>query len=283
MDNEKNKNSSKLQNLNLLIWLAIFLLLTALFLYFTHFSGNLSNTQSAWGTFGDYMGGTLNPLFALLSLFAIIYTIRIQTEELELTRGEMKKSNKSQEEQSLSLKKQNAFIEQQTFENTFFKLLQYHNVLIEQLNELLEKPEMRDVLLANSEESFQKYNKGTIKTYFMTLYQILKFVDMQDDKFSKEDLFDPKVYTNIIRSRLDDKVLSLLAINCTNDGFEAYKTLVEKYAFFEHFNADTIDSDDEEFSHIWNARTIFLKYEDEAFGQNSALKKLIKEGRAVLQ
>ncbi len=133
MDNEKNKNSSKLQNLNLLIWLAIVLLLTALFLYFTHFSGNLSDDTSKWGTFGDFMGGTLNPMFALLSLFAIIYTIRIQTEELELTRDEMKKSNKSQEEQSQSLKIQNRSIEQQTFENTFFKMIDLHNQIVNNL------------------------------------------------------------------------------------------------------------------------------------------------------
>lgn len=103
--------------------IAFVLLAVALFFYFGHFNGLLSDDNAKWGTFGDFMGGTLNPLFALLSLFAIISTIRIQTEELELTRDEMKKSNQSQEEQSQSLQRQ-------TFENTFFKMIDLHNQIV---------------------------------------------------------------------------------------------------------------------------------------------------------
>jgi len=74
-------------------------------------TGKNNSKNSGWGTFGDFIGGTLNPLFALFSLFAIISTIRIQTEELELsreelrdTKEELKKSREAQEEQSNSLK-----------------------------------------------------------------------------------------------------------------------------------------------------------------------------------
>lgn len=93
------------------------------FYLYNFYHPNFSSDNADWGTFGDFMGGTLNPLFALLSLYAIIYTIRIQTEELELTRDEMRKSNLSQEEQSQSLQRQ-------TFENTFFKMIDLHNQIV---------------------------------------------------------------------------------------------------------------------------------------------------------
>lgn len=120
---ESNQNSIKLKRLNWLLGIALILLAITLLSYFLHFSGDLSDDQGKWGTFGDFIGGTLNPLFSLLSLFAIIYTIKIQTEELELTRAEMKKSNLSQDEQSQSLQRQ-------TFENTFFKMIDLHNQIV---------------------------------------------------------------------------------------------------------------------------------------------------------
>jgi len=119
-----NKNSSKLKKLDWLLGIAFLLLAVSVGFYLYNFyHPNFSSDNTDWGTFGDFMGGTLNPLFALLSLYAIIYTIKIQTEELELTRDEMRKSNLSQEEQSQSLQRQ-------TFENTFFKMIDLHNQIV---------------------------------------------------------------------------------------------------------------------------------------------------------
>ena len=128
------ENSQKLKKLDKLIYIAIGLFLITVFFYFSKFDNGLSNNNADWGTFGDFMGGTLNPLFALFSLFAIIYTIKIQTEELELSREELKatkeeliKSREAQEEQSKSFKIQNESIKLQSFENTLFKLNEVFN------------------------------------------------------------------------------------------------------------------------------------------------------------
>ncbi len=40
--------------------------------YFHHFSNIKSDDQQVWGTFGDFMGGTLNPIIALLNLAALV-------------------------------------------------------------------------------------------------------------------------------------------------------------------------------------------------------------------
>lgn len=99
------KTRNKLPDLKYLLYFAIFLFFITLGAYVLNFHEGISENNADWGTFGDFMGGTLNPLFALLTLFAIICTIKIQTEELELsreelkaTREELRKSSEAQQE-----------------------------------------------------------------------------------------------------------------------------------------------------------------------------------------
>jgi uncharacterized membrane protein len=51
-----------------------------------------------WGQVGDYFGGMLNPILAFASFIALLYTIRIQSEELRLTREEFAKSVEAQKD-----------------------------------------------------------------------------------------------------------------------------------------------------------------------------------------
>ena len=76
-----------------------------------------------WADFGDFMGGTLNPILSALSLFGLLFTIYYQNKELEETRKELKESRIAQQEQSESLKLQNEATKLQMFENTFFQLI----------------------------------------------------------------------------------------------------------------------------------------------------------------
>lgn len=296
MADKNQKNSLKLKKLNGLAWVAIILFVITTSFYFYNFHGVLSTVKSDWGTFGDFMGGTLNPLFAFLSLIAIIYTISIQTQELEYSREELKatkeeleKSRIAQEEQSDSFKMQNISIKQQNFENTFFKLLEHHNVLLEELNKEIKYDGLGRAFIGGNDlvESLKKHNKKTIKIYFMTLYQILKFVDQQNEKFNGEDFFDGKLYTNIIRATLDDGALSLLAINGVIDGFEKYKILIEKYEFLEHLNIYSIPLilnnaiDRVQRNKKKEILEVLFLYKDEAFGKNSDLIELVQEKRAI--
>ncbi|WNL28149.1 putative phage abortive infection protein [Arcobacter cryaerophilus gv. pseudocryaerophilus] len=88
------------------------------------------NSVESLGQFGDFLGGTLNPIFAFLSYCLLLITIKIQNkslktsqEELELTRMELSKSATALQEQSNSIKIQN-------FENTFFNMINLHNEVI---------------------------------------------------------------------------------------------------------------------------------------------------------
>ena len=88
---------------------------------------NFEKIIKVWANFGDFMGGTLNPILAALSLFGLLITIYYQNRELEETREELKKSTKAQEKQSESLELQNQATKLQVFENTFFQLNKLFN------------------------------------------------------------------------------------------------------------------------------------------------------------
>jgi hypothetical protein len=51
--------------------------------------------QERLGQLGDFLGGTLNPIFGLVTVLLLIYSLHIQRKELKLTRKELKKSSKA--------------------------------------------------------------------------------------------------------------------------------------------------------------------------------------------
>ena len=53
--------------------------------YFFNFHHSLSKENNAWGTFGDYVGGILNPVIAFGALYLIAETYKLQKIELEKT------------------------------------------------------------------------------------------------------------------------------------------------------------------------------------------------------
>tara|TARA_R110002051_G_scaffold100906_2_gene171581 strand:+ start:12974 stop:13759 length:786 start_codon:yes stop_codon:yes gene_type:complete len=102
--NLKGKLSSMTSD-QLIKWLAwIFvsavLVVAAVFLfYLLHFQGGLTVEHERWGTFGDFVGGTLNPILSFLALTSLLLTIVLQNRELEATREEMSQSRIAAQEQ----------------------------------------------------------------------------------------------------------------------------------------------------------------------------------------
>jgi hypothetical protein len=62
----------------------------------------ISKDPAQWGQMGDFFGGMLNPILAFASFIALLYTIRIQSEELRLTREEFQKSVAAQNGMALA-------------------------------------------------------------------------------------------------------------------------------------------------------------------------------------
>lgn len=97
--------SNQLINLLIKIFiLAIFVMAAVFILYFSNFNGKFALQPEYWGTFGDFVGGTLNPILSFFALMALLITIILQNRELEATREEIAQSRLAAQEQVLHLK-----------------------------------------------------------------------------------------------------------------------------------------------------------------------------------
>lgn len=61
--------------------LATTLLVSVIGAYVWNFGVHLSDSQDKWGQFGDFVGGTLNPVFAMLAFLALLWSIALQASE----------------------------------------------------------------------------------------------------------------------------------------------------------------------------------------------------------
>ncbi|MGE4419183.1 MAG: putative phage abortive infection protein [Sulfurimonas sp.] len=224
MSTDSGHNSKKLKNLNWLLLVALIFLIVVLSTYFYSFHHTLSSDKSEWGTFGDFVGGTLNPLFAFLSLFAIIYTIRIQTEELEYsrkeleaTKEELEKSRIAQQEQSESFKIQNESIKQQAFENTFFQLV---NALTDTKNNISVNVKIGKT---HTHHAYDNPQRAVFKIH--TSYSIngleeklIKLDVRKDKEFQSYEAI--KIYLQILKS--DKSKITPAVYNKFNKEYEGY-------------------------------------------------------------
>lgn len=61
-------------------------------MYFHTFNGELTVEHDKWAMFGDFVGGTLNPILAFLSLMALLFTIFFQSKELNISNQTLKET-----------------------------------------------------------------------------------------------------------------------------------------------------------------------------------------------
>lgn len=79
-------------------------------------SGNLDLSVAA--SFGDYLGGTLNPIFALLGIFLLAMTLHQNNVALELTRIELEKSAEQMKLSADALNKQEQHMRHESIERS---------------------------------------------------------------------------------------------------------------------------------------------------------------------
>lgn len=91
---------------------------------------DFSNSVAEWGATGDFFGGMLNPILAFASFIAVLYTLNIQSKqlevsrkELEATRKELALSREAQQQSSITLAGQLEVNRSQKFYDIFYKML----------------------------------------------------------------------------------------------------------------------------------------------------------------
>ncbi|MBF0166313.1 MAG: putative phage abortive infection protein [Alphaproteobacteria bacterium] len=194
------------------------------------------------GPWGDFFGGTLNPILSTFTVLALLYTIFLQRRELE--------------ESSRAIRQQN-------FEATFFKMLEMHNSILTNIDihakgnvfrgrDCFEKffylrldgqfarktkqysknsahvsPALEEII-----QEFWKQALSELGHYYRYLYDLTKFADAYEG--------NNRFYIKIIRSQLSNHELALLFYNCLSEHGAKMKPLVEKYALLKHLPNDLL-------------------------------------------
>ncbi|OUD68818.1 hypothetical protein BTN60_13960 [Vibrio parahaemolyticus] len=269
---------------NLAFFLIVAIPTTYLVWFYFVNNQSFSTDSSMWGTFGDFVGGLLNPLIALLAFYWLTQSVLIQKTELSETQNVLRETEKAQKEQALTQEKKR-------FEDTFFSLLNQLNTVHSGLSERLivndipvasKISRLHNAVIKSGKESYldqrvtkMRESSSDTSHYFRVLYHILKFI-LQHSRFSADPVkfnvaiatdVSPteKFYSNIVRSFLNKEVIQLLAINCIVDDpendFYKYRQLVERYSLLEHLHIE----------HDWQEE-LFERYGKSAFGAHIRLK-----------
>lgn len=173
--------------LKAIVIVAILFISIDLVLYFSKFHNGFSNTQGDWGTFGDFLGGTLNPIFGFFGFLALLATLSLQRKQLDEQRKDMEQQRKGAaaayelQLQQIEAQRQEAAANQkaldeahetqqlQQFESTFFNLF---NSLLNEIKKInSEKYEYRATKHDLFRESIRTFKNGaaTIYVYLVSL------------------------------------------------------------------------------------------------------------------
>lgn len=216
----------------------VFFIITLL-IYFYYYHGEISHDHDKWGQFGDYLGGTLSPIFSLLSLIAILLTLLFQAKEMYSS--------------TESLKKQSKHTEMQAFESTFFSMIMLHNenlkgldledtetqtytgrsvfkVMLRKLKDFYNASDNTNELhkIRDAYNKFYSSNSKFIGHYLRTLNQLIEYIlNSGVDNKSK--------YINLLIAQLSEMELSIVFYHSmVNDSFISFDTL-RNYGFFKEF------------------------------------------------
>lgn len=289
-----------------LIAIFVLILIASIYIFVSNFFLNtiVSPSETLWGIFGDTLGGTLNPILTFISFLAILYTIYLQGKELSETRKELARTAETQEIQKFEnlffklidthelvardLLSATIEVNEPINDDTGEFMIVSRNYIEHQYKNIF-KSKFADI------ESARKrlHSKNNIHgRYYIFLYNILKNNFIQNNRLTEEVLSNPhlfnekikttkanskeKSYANIIRSLIDKKLLSLLAVNCAVDSkdtnYYTYKLLIQRYCFFEHFEG--------EINALIKPSKVELglkKYYDKShFGKNNYFQKLLQ-------
>lgn len=290
-ENQELKKLNRSVNLSLVSATTVFVILVGVYSWWFWFINDMtfSTDSSLWGTFGDFVGGILNPIIAFLAFYWLTRSVIIQKTELAATQQVLAETEKSTKDQAITQEKKR-------FEDTFHSLLSQLNTISEQITHqhvLHNKPQesklekLHSRIIKNTNHDVQycseqmRIHDAECSHYFRVLYQILMFVAMKHDFTNPPESFEEamererteseKFYSNIVRSFVNMDATRLLAINCATkdkvDPYYKYRQLIERYEFLEHIRLQN-STNQKDFDSLIDIGTYFDK---SAFGKHPTL------------
>ncbi|NKL15503.1 hypothetical protein GFL78_26815 [Rhizobium leguminosarum bv. viciae] len=204
-----------------------------------------------WGTFGDFLGGVLNPVLTFLSFMALLFTIILQQREIHGAKEDAKVLQSQRHADRLSS-------ERMQFENTFFQMVSIHNTIVNSIdvdrgpskNQLRGREcfkHFRDEMqafydadpstdelkksLAAHDHLWKSY-QNDLAHYYRYLYNIIRFINESDVNKTR--------YIRILRAQLSDFELLVLFYNGLFPLAAKFKEYVEFFTLFDNLPKDLL-------------------------------------------
>lgn len=234
------------------VFIGILVLIGAVFLfYMLHFGKDTVPKELArWGEFGDFMGGTLNPLIGVATIFLLFIGLLVQRRELKET------------SRALHLANRHAGI--QAFEQSLFSWLSTYRSLLDSMESpsrgqtfvargrrLLSFWYDRDLapswegnfkvlnandgpnLLGKAREKYRalfRTHRTELDAYLQTLFRIFAWIDKHPELDGPQKWH----YASLVRAQLSWVELAFLFYNGLTDEGKKFVQICEDYALFDN-------------------------------------------------
>ncbi len=302
--NTENKDLEKIEShIKLSLIVGGGLIIIVLGSYFINFHKSVSSSNEVWGTFGDFVGGTLNPILAALAFYWLTASIRLQLKELKDTRTVLEDTalhqqelaklenknvniqNKIYELQQLTLEKQiqtsksqQEQISLQNFENIFFQLLKTKKESIDSIHYEYQSFSEKKIYTAQiaikkltqnlqyQRNSISTYYNDELTEYFSSYFRIIyETVKTCDDFINQSGNKNNFKYINILGATLTINELIILFFYCLID--KEIKIIAEKYSLLKSLSIDNLNmNEDWELNHMLTSHA--YEFSPQAFGTN---------------
>lgn len=251
-----------------LILLTVLTFITAIIIFSTYGSWKKTKflDESIIGQFGDFIGGVIGTLVALIGIILYYIALNEQRKDIKINqralnlqlqalnqqitefqeqRQELVNTRRIYEQQSKTMKNQQ-------FDSNFYSLLNVFLSIKSDLNKTVSsKDYFKDLcthldtdvnkstfidFLGTHYEAIRVYggfyfaNRGRLSSYFKTIYRLIKLVDECDHFSNQEKIF----YSKIIRSQISEDELVILYYNYNSVYGKSVQHLVLKYNFLKH-------------------------------------------------
>lgn len=181
---------------------------------------------SLWGQYGDFIGGIVGTAFAFLSLWLLVKTLRQQIDSSE----EISKNNEKNNRISLI----------QTFDNTYYRLLELYEDALKTLSGDKDISKfVQDELVADFEsgakspiqafKDFYSKHREHASVYFRMIYRELQFLDKSNipEEYKAQ-------YSKIFRAQLSEAELLLLRYNAQTENGLNMQSYINRYNLLKH-------------------------------------------------
>ena len=197
------------------------------------------------GLFGDSFG-MITSLFSGAAVILLIITLIIQKKEYKITRDEFELSRKAQEQSSKALEIQAKTLKLQQFDNTFFNLMNMHNLIIHELRFGSGDARYSFSLLSNEVTSYRQHKTNpkisietlqgyfkTFNSYFISLNNLFKFIDTH---LPTEDISERKMYFDFILGRFSASEWLIFEFFVEEIDIDSLSDIIKKYEFYNPYD-----------------------------------------------